>query len=44
MFKNADALLCDAANLKISDRLLARFGWEAHAPMLGHRNFIKRLK
>lgn len=40
--KNADALLCDAANLRLSDRFLARLGWEPHAPMPGHRNFIKR--
>ncbi|MBL9080550.1 MAG: hypothetical protein JNK76_02025 [Planctomycetales bacterium] len=42
--KNSDALLCDAANQKISDRFLARLGWVPHAPMPGHRNFIKRLK
>ena len=42
--KNADALVCDAANLRISDRFLARLGWVPHAPMFGHRNFIKRLK
>ena len=42
--KGIDALLCDAANPKLSDRFLARLGWEPHAPMFGHRNFIKRLK
>ena len=42
--KGVDALLCDASNLKLSDRFLARCGWEPHAPMRGHRNFIKRLK
>jgi hypothetical protein len=42
--KGIDALLCDAANPKLSDRFLARLGWEPHAPMLGHRNFIKRLR
>jgi hypothetical protein len=40
--KGADALLCDAANTRISDRLLARLGWEAHAPARWRRNFIKR--
>ena len=30
--KRTDAILCDAANLRISDRLLARFGWESHKP------------
>jgi hypothetical protein len=42
--KGADALLCDAANLRLSDRFLARLGWQPHAPMPGHRNFIKRLR
>ncbi len=42
--RGIDALLCDAANLRLSDRFLARLGWAPHAPMPGHRNFIKRLK
>lgn len=40
--KQSDALLCDAANLRISDRLLARWGWRPHCPRRWHRNFIKR--
>ena len=40
--KQTDALLCDAFNRRISDRLLKRFGWEAHRPQRWHRNFIKR--
>jgi hypothetical protein len=40
--KGIDALLCDAANTRISDRLLARFGWAAHKPQRWRRNFIKR--
>lgn len=40
--KRSDALLCDAANARLSDRLLARFGWEPHAPARWRRNFIKR--
>lgn len=40
--KGIDALLCDAANTRISDQLLARFGWEAHKPQRWRRNFIKR--
>ena len=40
--KGIDALLCDAANRRISDRVLARHGWEAHAPGRWRRNFIKR--
>lgn len=42
--KGCEALLCDASNARISDRLLARWGWEPHAPMRWRRNFIKRLK
>lgn len=42
--KDVDALLCDAANVRLTDRFLARLGWTPHAPMPGHRNFIKRLK
>ncbi len=40
--KRTDALLCDAWNLRISDRLLARWGWEPHKPQRWHRNYIKR--
>lgn len=40
--KRSDAILCDAANTRLSDRLLARFGWEPHAPGRWRRNFIKR--
>jgi hypothetical protein len=40
--KRTDALLCDASNMRLSDRLLARFGWEPHAASRWHRNFIKR--
>ena len=40
--KRTDALLCDASNLRISDRLLARWGWESHRPQRWRRNFIKR--
>lgn len=40
--KRVDALLCDAANLRISDRLLARWGWTPHCPSPWHRHFIKR--
>jgi hypothetical protein len=40
--KRSDALLCDAANSRISDRLLRRLGWEPHRPQRWHRNFIKR--
>lgn len=40
--KGSDALLCDAANSRISERLMARFGWEPHRPQRWHRNYIKR--
>lgn len=40
--KQTDALLCDAANSRLSDRFLARHGWESHKPQRWHRNFIKR--
>jgi hypothetical protein len=40
--KAIDALLCDAANTRISDRLLERFGWAPHKPQHWRRNYIKR--
>lgn len=40
--KGTDALLCDVANARISDRLLARWGWQPHKPQRWHRNYIKR--
>ncbi|RIK75784.1 MAG: hypothetical protein DCC68_20585 [Planctomycetota bacterium] len=40
--KGTDAILCDVIGSDISDRLLARWGWESHAPSLFHRNYIKR--
>jgi hypothetical protein len=40
--KQTDAILCDAANSRLSDRFLARQGWEKHKPQRWHRNFIKR--
>ena len=40
--KGSDALLCEASNLRISDRLLKRWGWESHVPNSRRRHFIKR--
>ena len=40
--KRVDAILCDAFNSRLSDRLLHRFGWQSHKPQRWHRNFIKR--
>jgi hypothetical protein len=42
--RDAYALVCDATNERISDRLLARWGWEQHAYEQFGRNFIKRLR
>ena len=40
--KGSDALVCDAANHRLSERYLKRMGWQAHAPRWGHRNYIRR--
>lgn len=40
--KRSDAIVCDASNLRLTDRMLARFGYENHAPKLTGRHFIKR--
>jgi hypothetical protein len=40
--KRSDAIVCDVWNLRISDRALARSGWEPHKPARWHRHFIKR--
>lgn len=40
--KGIDAVVCDVANARISDRLLARGGWEPHLESRWHRHFIKR--
>lgn len=40
--KQSDALLCDLANWRLSDRLAERWGWKRHAPQRWHRNYIKR--
>ncbi len=40
--KRIDAIVCDAANLRLSDRVMTRLGWEAHKPQRWHRNFIRR--
>ncbi|MCC7087024.1 MAG: hypothetical protein IT427_18650 [Pirellulales bacterium] len=41
--KRSDAILLDATNFRLSPRMLARFGWESHAPSRWHRNYIKRM-
>jgi hypothetical protein len=40
--KRTDAIVCDAGNIRLSDRLFARFGWEPHKPQRWHRNYIRR--
>jgi hypothetical protein len=40
--KRVDAIVCDAANSRLSDRLMARLGWEPHKPQRWHRNYIRR--
>jgi hypothetical protein len=40
--KRIDAIVCDAANVRLSDRLMARLGWEPHKPQRWHRNYIRR--
>ena len=37
--KRTDAIVCDAANMRLSDRLMERLGWEPHKPQRWHRNF-----
>jgi hypothetical protein len=40
--KGIDAIVCDAANYRLSERLMERFGWEPHKPQRWHRNYIRR--
>jgi len=40
--KGIDAIVCDAANMRLSDRFMARMGWEPHKPQRWHRNYIRR--
>ena len=40
--KQVDAIVCDAGNIRLSDRLMARLGWEPHKPQRWHRNYIRR--
>ena len=40
--KKADALVCEASNRRISDRLFRRWGWERHLEGSSRRHYIKR--
>lgn len=41
--KRSAAIVCHVTNQRISDRLLERWGWQAHCPNWKGRHFIKRL-
>jgi hypothetical protein len=38
--KGTDALVCEAANLRLNERFMRRYGWEQHTA--SPRNYIKR--
>ncbi len=40
--KGSDAIVCEAFNVKISDRLFRRWGWEQHLLASRRRHWIKR--
>jgi hypothetical protein len=40
--KRIDAIVCEAWNLRLSDRLLKRCGWERHFHTSRRRHYIKR--
>lgn len=40
--KQTDAIVCDAGNHRLSQRLMSRLGWEPHKPQRWHRNYIRR--
>lgn len=40
--KGTDALLCEPANFRISDRMLTREGWVRHTSSRWRRHYIKR--
>lgn len=42
--KRSDAIVCDASNLRLSDRIMSRYGFVRHAPALAGRHFIKRFE
>lgn len=41
--KQSNAIVCHVTNRRISDRLLTRWGWQAHCQHWKGRHFIKRL-
>jgi hypothetical protein len=40
--KQSDAILCDASNRRLSERLMARFGWQPLGGKSQGRSFVKR--
>jgi hypothetical protein len=40
--KGSDAIVAEVRNLRISNRLLHRWGWESHLPTSRRRHYIKR--
>jgi len=40
--KGIDAIVCDAANGRLTDRVMNRLGWEPLHSTRWHRNFIRR--
>jgi hypothetical protein len=40
--KQIDAIVCDAGNLRLTDRVMHRLGWQPHKPQRWHRNYIRR--
>ncbi|MEZ6093511.1 MAG: hypothetical protein R3C03_04620 [Pirellulaceae bacterium] len=41
-YKRSDAILCEISNIRISDRLMRRGGWERHLENSRRRHWIKR--
>lgn len=41
--KRTDAIVCEASNARISERLLDRWGWQRHLIGSSRRHYIKRL-
>lgn len=40
--KGSDAILAEVTNPRITDRMMARWGWQRHLPQRRGRHFIKR--
>ncbi len=40
--KGTDALVCELSNLRLSDKMARRFGWERHCLSSSRRHYIKR--